>query len=181
MSLLLMVLYWFAIPGLLIAAALGGWRRVAKPWQKGLVGLLGMVVILGWLWLLAGRTLLMDQEVKRLCAIDGGIKVYETVKQPAEKFNEYGQINFYKPDSAEPLGHDYIFKLDMDYSKTGNPSMRRVHYRVFRRSDNLLLGESISYHRVGGDMPGPWHESSFHCPKDAGDIPLLTQVFVVTK
>ena len=34
----------------------------------------------------------LDREVKRLCAIDGGIKVYETVKLPAERFDQYGQI-----------------------------------------------------------------------------------------
>lgn len=34
----------------------------------------------------------LDDEVKRLCAIDGGIKVYETVKLPAERFDKYGQI-----------------------------------------------------------------------------------------
>ncbi len=30
----------------------------------------------------------LDREVKRLCAIDGGIKVYETVKLLAEKFTK---------------------------------------------------------------------------------------------
>lgn len=123
----------------------------------------------------------LDQQVRELCAKDGGIKVYEMVKLPPEKFNKWGQINFYLPDSPEPLGHDYMFEVNTSYSKTGNPSMRRVHYRIVRRSDNVVLGESVSYHRVGGDMPGPWHESSFHCPKDAGDIPFLTQVFVAIK
>ena len=34
----------------------------------------------------------LDAEVKRLCAIDGGIKVYEKVKLPANKFDQYGRI-----------------------------------------------------------------------------------------
>ena len=33
----------------------------------------------------------MDKEVDRLCAVDGGIKVYETVKLPADQFNEWGE------------------------------------------------------------------------------------------
>ncbi len=33
----------------------------------------------------------LDDEVRRLCAIDGGIKVYETVQLPAEKFVRYTQ------------------------------------------------------------------------------------------
>ena len=43
----------------------------------------------------------LDDEVRRLCAIDGGIKVYETVTLPADRFDKYGQINFYRPTQGE--------------------------------------------------------------------------------
>lgn len=36
----------------------------------------------------------LDKEVDRLCAIDGGIKVYETVLLPPDKFNQWGEVNF---------------------------------------------------------------------------------------
>ena len=32
----------------------------------------------------------LDREVDRLCAIDGGIRVYETVQLPSDKFNKWG-------------------------------------------------------------------------------------------
>lgn len=35
----------------------------------------------------------LDDEVKRLCAIDGGIKVYETVRLPAKNFETKGCVN----------------------------------------------------------------------------------------
>ncbi|OQW84176.1 MAG: hypothetical protein BVN30_04060 [Proteobacteria bacterium ST_bin16] len=35
----------------------------------------------------------LGREEKRLCAIDGGIKVYETVKLTAERFDRYEQIS----------------------------------------------------------------------------------------
>jgi hypothetical protein len=41
----------------------------------------------------------LDAEAQRLCAIDGGVKVYETVVLPPEKFNELGQ-------ALVPLGKD---------------------------------------------------------------------------
>ena len=44
----------------------------------------------------------LDREVKRLCAIDGGITVYETVKLPAERFDGYGQIRVPAKWLAEP-------------------------------------------------------------------------------
>jgi hypothetical protein len=57
-----------------------------------------------------------DDEVRRLCAIDGWIKVYETVKLPADKFNEYGQINFYRATQGEnALGPEYRFVEEITY------------------------------------------------------------------
>lgn len=107
----------------------------------------------------------LDAEVKRLCAIDGGIKVYETVTLPAEKFNKYGQINFYKPTQGEnALGVEYLYKRETTNSLHGNAEIRRDHIKIIRRSDGKLLGEFIHYVRAGGDMPGPWHDSTYHCP-----------------
>jgi hypothetical protein len=120
----------------------------------------------------------LDQEVNRLCAIDGGIKVYEAVKLPAERFNEWGQVNFYKPAQGEAaLGPEYIFKKQTTYYRRGNPEMWRTHIEVIRRVDEKSLGESTSYSRRGGDLPGPAHDSSFGCPEERGDVPLLMQIF----
>ena len=126
----------------------------------------------------------LDQQVKELCAKDGGVKVYETVTLPAEKFNQWGQPNFYKPTKREnALGTEYIFKEDRHYYRRDNPEMSRTHYQIFRRSDSKLLGETVLYARGGGDMPGPWHESSFTCPdpNKAGDVALLAEIFILHK
>lgn len=113
----------------------------------------------------------LDVEVSRLCAIDGGVKVYEMVTLPPEKFNKYGQINFYRPTQGEnTLGPEYIYKWEKHYYKQGEieeAAMWRDYIKIIRRSDGKLLGESISYSRRGGDIPGPWHPSSFSCPPTA--------------
>jgi len=86
----------------------------------------------------------LDAEVMRLCAIDGGVRVYETVKLPPDKFNQWGQVNFYRPDQGEnALGPDYLFKRDTLYYKQGNPDFFRLHTKVIRRLDDRLLGESV--------------------------------------
>ncbi|MGN2393270.1 hypothetical protein, partial [Pelomicrobium sp. G1] len=123
----------------------------------------------------------LDAEVRRLCAIDGGIRVYEQVKLPAERFNQWGQINFYRPDQGEnALGAGYLFKSNVYYYRQGDPMMSRRQYQVIRRSDNKLLAEVVIYGRGGGDLPGPWHGSSFRCP-DFPEGPvntLLKSVFI---
>lgn len=125
----------------------------------------------------------LDAEVKRLCAIDGGIKVYEIVKLPPEKFNQWGQINFYRATQGEnALGPEYIYKSEDYYyhqGRQGGATMVRYHHQVIRRSDGKLLGETISYGRGGGDLPGPWEPSSFHCPptSESSEIALFKKIF----
>ena len=140
-----------------------------------------LICALAALGLLAGcEKARLDQQVKELCAKDGGVKVYETVRLPAEKFNQWGQPNFFNPTQGEnALGPEYVFKEARHYYRTGNPQMSRRHYEIIRRSDDKRLAESIVYGRGGGDMPGPWHDSSFTCPDLPGGAvnTLLKEVF----
>lgn len=142
-----------------------------------------LTVLLTAALLLAGcEKARLDQQVKELCSKDGGIKVYETVKLPADRFDQWGMVNNYRPTQGEnALGSEYIFKSETTYYRKGNPEMWRDHYRVFRRQDGKLLGEAVSYSRRGGDAPGPWHESSYGCPEKTGDANLVLQLFVPTK
>lgn len=111
----------------------------------------------------------LDDEVRRLCAIDGGVKVYETVRLPAEKFDKYGNVGIPQKKNAKP-SDEYVYELEARTIKSGSPDdggaaeMWRDHFKFYRIKDSKLLGEDISYARRGGDIPGPWHPSSFRCP-----------------
>jgi hypothetical protein len=126
----------------------------------------------------------LNAEVKRLCAIDGGIKIYEAVTLPPEKFNLRKEINFYRPAQGESaLGPEYLYKREIQHLLKGEyeqPAMWRTHEQVVRKLDGKLLGESVSYARRGGDIPGPWHPSSYICP-ELKDLNLLERVFVIRK
>lgn len=132
----------------------------------------------------------LDAEVDRLCAIDGGVRVYETVALPPDKFDKkYGQINFSRPTQGEnALGPEYIYQWDIHYYKKGHPvsqgaqetAMRRDHVKITRKSDMKLMGEVVKYHRAGGDLPGPWMPSSYHCPGvlEANEGGLMNHIFI---
>ncbi len=132
----------------------------------------------------------LDREVKRLCAIDGGVKVYETVTLPSDRFDKkYGQINFYRPTQGEnALGPEYVYKWDIHYYRKGDPvsqgshvaAMKRDHIKIIRKSDMKLMGEVAMYQRGGGDLPGPWMPSSYHCPDrlEANEGILMHQIFI---
>jgi hypothetical protein len=117
----------------------------------------------------------LDQEVRRLCAIDGGIKVYEAVRLPAEKFNEWRQTAFRIPpkESVRP-GDEYYYEWEIHYYRRGNPEYWRSEHRLVRANDKKVLGTSVRYVRRGGDLPSPAHDSSFSCP-EIGRQPSLEQ------
>ena len=163
------------------------WRRSRQGagQNRRTVDIVFAVFALAWLsisfWYGGGRKFYYDAEVRRLCAIDGGVKVYETVKLPADKFNQWGQVNFYKPDQGESaLGSEYLFRSEEKVYRTGNPTFVRYHHEVIRRIDNKKLGETTSYGRGGGDLSGPWEQSNFHCPptSDSSEIALFKRIFI---
>lgn len=136
----------------------------------------------GWsFWEVTGKKMYWDAKVRELCAIDGGVRVYEAVELPEEMFNKWGQINFEKPTQGEnSLGSEYLSKEETRFLRAENmqPTIFRYQYQVFRRSDVKLLGEMIFYTRRGGDFPGPWHPSSFSCPNASKGV--LAMLFIKT-
>ncbi len=131
-------------------------------------------------WYAGGRKIYYDVEVNRLCRVDGGVKVYETVKLPAEKFDKWGQINFYKPTQGEnTLGTEYVYRSTNFSIRQNNPDLRRDHVQIFRKSDMKLLGEVTTYVRGGGDLPGPWQPTAYRCPdgSNANGVVLMNKVF----
>lgn len=174
---------------LLIAIWLGlGWvgYRLWRRWaperveRKRFHAAIGLLLAAAWilvpLWEVGGKKAYYDTQVKRLCKKDGGIKVYETVRLPAEKFDKYGVVRI--PAKKDAKSEDeYYYEWDIHYYQQRNPEVWRLHFQILRRVNNKLLGEATSYARRGGDIPGPWHESSFGCPDRADISDLKNQVF----
>src|SRR3546814_9624796 len=98
-----------------------------------------------------------DWQVRQMCAVDGCVKVYETVVLPAAKFDRYGNIGVKNERYAGALD-EYYFKTEDKYLRTGNPTLIRSTTRIIRRSDGMVLGEATRYGRGGGDMHGPRSE-----------------------
>ncbi|MHB9119271.1 MAG: hypothetical protein ACYC2R_13515 [Burkholderiales bacterium] len=180
MSLLLMIFYWVAIPVFALLGVQWLLRRVRTPIYKRLVFAVGVAGFLGWFWLVAGERLWLDHQVRERCAKDGGVRVYETVRLTPDLLDKAGRI--WIPDKAQAKPSDeYYYESEERYYGQGNPTLLRSQYRVIRRSDGKVLGESVFYGRGGGDLPGPWHELSFTCPDPTQSPGLETSIFLGDK
>lgn len=164
------------------------WQKIRQDAGKRRIGVDAMFVMVMAAWLAAsfwyggGRKYYYDAEVERLCAIDGGIKVYETVKLSAEKFNQWGQPNFYNPTLKEnALGPEYEFRFWIEHLRNDLPNLMRFESSITRKEDGKLLGKSVEYKRSGGDIPGPWQSSTYLCPLDAGEVQLMENIFIRSK
>lgn len=178
MSLVLFVFYWVGVPLLIVLVARSMWRKSRTPVHKGLVVAASAMILLGLLWLAEGEKWLLDRQVREMCARDGGIKVYETVKLPPEKFDQWGNVGILDKNHAKPTD-EYYYESEEHYYQQGNPALLRSRGWIVRRSDGKVLGESIRYGRGGGDLPGPWYGTSFDCPSIAdAEGKLETSIFL---
>ncbi len=128
-----------------------------------------------------------DNLVDELCSKDGGIKIYETVMLPKERFNQWGQFNL--PDEKhQKLGDEYYrvwstvnIKGRNEASDVGALAIYQHHILIRHAIDKKLLGEAISYTRRGGDPIAPSHPSSHSCPEYSIDVELSKKIFLTAK
>lgn len=104
----------------------------------------------------------LDRQMEELCKKDGGVKVYEKVRDPRIEFSNgapffrhtspnWPQDEYYGPD------YRYVVKREILVGKDAKPErgegrLDRVQSAIYRKVDNKLLGESIVYQRGGGDL-----------------------------
>jgi len=157
------IVSWIGVPLLAFFTTRLLWRRSPSNLSKLWALVAGVVILFTPALISNGVKAYYDRQVQELCAKDGGVRVYETVKLPAVRFDKWGNVGIHEKGYAKPTD-EYYYESDIHYYRQGNPTLLRSRSWIVRRSDGKVLGEAISYGRGGGDLPGPWHGSSFHCP-----------------
>ncbi|WP_037588308.1 hypothetical protein [Stenoxybacter acetivorans] len=158
------------------------WRKNKPNTSRFLIDLSFVLIFLAWFaasfWYGGGRVYYYDAEVKRLCAIDGGVKVYEKVVLSPEDYDKLMEEGLKYEDNSSPA-QDYFFGSDKDiYIRSDNPTIRRSCSIVMRRKDKKIIAMLVSYHRVGGGFPGWWMSSSFRCPQPKTNFELNQAIFI---
>lgn len=164
----MVIALWITVPAWKRAVTAGGSYRTA--------GVLTLVMGLPFILLGINRTLVWqaDREVDRLCALDGGVHVYETVTLGPENFGPDGTVfPQYQLEAARNPGRglrygpDYAVVSKDSVVRSGTsilvPGIRRFATQYVRQADGKLLAERVRYSRGGGDLPGPWTGTSHSC------------------
>ena len=94
----------------------------------------------------------LDKEVDRLCAIDGGMRIFETVTLPAAKFSQSGRPLL--PSGQDDAGFGYFVRGEAKtLSGPGQaPGARLIRdmTQVVRSKDDRVIAERVIYVRSGG-------------------------------
>lgn len=114
--------------------------------------------------------------MEELCLVDGGVKVYETVILSAQ---EYARMKDHVPEeSGDYFGPDFrlvrrvtnLVGVD-EGPEQGRGQLIRWYEAIYRKSDQKMLGESVTYIRRGGDfITLGFHPSGSSCPKSQADL-----------
>ena len=146
------------------------------------LSVLGVFVL--WLFFWPSEKDYLNAQMAELCKKDGGVKVYEKVKLPAEMFDESGNLKDRKPVKENGhyiirIGNEYILYDEVKIIKQGDIQkdqgrFTRVHTFIRKLADNKIIGESIVYRRAGGDRWNPGMPSQDICPKS---VDLFNAVF----
>jgi len=104
------------------------------------------------------------QEVDRLCAKDGGIRVYEQVTLPANRFHqaafgtlEHGLIRREGRLGEKALGPEFRYVSESkNIPASGGAHIQRVHTSVWRVTDEKLLGDATDYTYASGEATTPF-------------------------
>lgn len=139
---------------------------------------MALIVVVGWKPFQKFR---LDREVDRLCAIDGGVHIYETVTLPKENFGPDGEVfpqfrHLFKQGGH--LGPDFKSTLSREVLVAGDPQLVKSQIQILRTSDGKLLGQQINYARGGGDLPGPWNPSTHQCRQVIYSTTPLRNIFM---
>ena len=172
---------WVGVPLIALLTGVLLWRRSRTPMGEVFTVVAIVAILSAPLLTSNGVKAYYDRQVREMCEKDGGVRVYETVKLPVEQFDKLKRRNFvfFSKALADPAD-EYYGETNDHYFRQGNPNLVRMQYQIIRRSDGKVLGESVRYGRGGGDLPGPWHESSFTCPDPGNPLSpkFATVIFV---
>lgn len=143
------------------------------------VSLVMPILVAGCMGYVPGRQLYWDERVKEMCGKDGGVTVYERVTISEKQAHALWGSGVPLPNENSRMEAPYYWERIEMRIRESSPEVLRGETRIKRRSDGKLLGKSVQYWRVGGDIPTGFSEAtSFICPQH---VRLSEDIFTIDR
>lgn len=152
-----------------------------------LIPLLLIVALIAWGIFAEARKSYWDGKVETLCKLDGGIRVFERAQLDARYFDAEKNIRIpAKPSihSGAPFKWEakpddpFFYEIKIDIIRDDHPRVAKNIVELFRSQDGKILGQAVSYGRVGGDSFAIDFPSRKNCPESLGESDLFKAVFI---
>ena len=124
-----------------------------------------------------------DYRVREMCAIDGGVTVYEKVNISYELYNLMPKVAGFPVIPLKGyFGKDFpafFIKNNVTIRKRG-PKLIRFEKIVKKRVDGKTIGKIVSYARIGGDVPtGLSSVTTYSCPNSIQIYAAENKFFII--
>jgi hypothetical protein len=135
---------------------------------------LPFVVALCWYVYASIRLSYWNNEVRELCAKDGGVTVYQKVQLlPGEAIPSLPNEAYASRESP------YVTRVKEEIIRARNPEVVRREVLILKREGGVTLGRWVVFSRIGGDTGFVDHRSSFSCQDIKRDL-VEQQIFIST-
>lgn len=142
--------------------------------------LVGAAVI--WLGFCEARKAYWDHHIRRMCEVNGGVKILEPVTITKSQYLLAQKVAGHISIAPKGLlkSDDVVFSVAMeDEIKRSNPRVIKREESIKRRVDEKLVASIITYSRIGGDFPTFAHPSYFSCPDAEQVFSESERVFII--
>ena len=151
--------------------------RLRRGWIVRRLLLVGTIAFAGLLSGCGLDLIYVDWKLNKLCAQDGGVKVFITDKPPEYLKMPDGNVDLAMLQGAKP-GQPYYLLRNVNQFEVLGSAVKRIETRLIRQSDATVLGLATYYVRPTENVGVPiLSRHGYSCPKDADLLQLVSGIF----
>ncbi len=151
--------------------------RLRRGWPVRRLVLVGTIACTGLLSGCGLDLIYVDWKLNKLCAEDGGVKVFITDKPPEYLKMPDGNVDLAMLQGAKPGQPYYLLRNVKPFEVLGS-AVKRIETRLIRQSDATALGLVTHYVRPTENVGVPiLSRRGYSCPADADLLQLVSHVF----
>jgi hypothetical protein len=151
--------------------------RFRRGWPVRRLLLVGTIACAGLLSGCGLDLIYVDWKLNKLCAQDGGVKVFITDKPPEYLKMPDGNVDLAMLQGAKQGQPYYLLRNVKQFEVLGS-AVKRIEIRLIRQSDATALGLVTHYVRPTENVGVPiLSRRGYSCPTDADLLQLVSDVF----